>query len=851
MWLTNTDKEVERFHPVCIEAFEGALQKLHLENIYEVQHHRHVGTIEMDVVVANKATNKILCVVEVKRTVAAVNSTRYQFQAMSYVQSMRDAELESKYYILTNLESSCLFKYDQGRPNVYEQIIEPGITMTHRFHEVDKTTFMADLTAHYAHLLTTIINDSGRYLLTFKSFVDEIQDRKDSKSEWNKTLAGLFYEYIRGSFSKINRKGLRTISKLSNKVDLVCREALKINFSDIFSQSSDTDDRNIHTSKVLLNQLYELGRTYVDADELANIMHRVISERHRHEGEVPTDTELANAIMWIVKSVTGELGANEKIMDPAAGSGSLICASLNVFNNITPSQIVANDINDKLLQLLSLRIGLKFASTVEKNNTASITGMNIADMPASNFDNVRIIVMNPPYLSAVGVNCTERKSELYQRIRSAKKSEPTTIGGQMPLEGPFVELVSALAKEDTIIATIIPNTHLTTRGDASVAIRRMLLDDFGLQMIFTYPQENLFEDVAQNTSVLIGIKGSHPENIRYLYSNEILSEIDTVSIKEALNSNFSRSGLENINQQFEGALIPVKELQDTIASGWHIGNMTRESAQNFIKYNLNTAKCLATLKGSEYSYLRGKVGNSGCTKLLFLKPDSTLTIKDSLKGHTAPGVNNAKYKDLFIGDGDSLFVNVAGMDDSEIENLVKEIMQSENSKGKKQRQDNKSMQEYIKTLKMESGHISPADCVLLPRMIRSNGRVFITEKPTYVSTNFFVIQADKERARLLASWFASVFYQLECEAYGNNRKGLRKLEKEDYETLHVPITNQLTNEQRAIITATPINEFINLRQPRLREIDMAWARILFGERAEEFAEEALSQLAVLVADREK
>ena len=47
----------------------------------------------------------------------------------------------------------------------------------------------------------------------------------------------------------------------------------------------------------------------------------------------------------------------------------------------------------------------------------------------------------------------------------------------MPLEGPFIELVSTLAKEGTIIAAIIPNTHLTTKGNASRAIRTMLLND--------------------------------------------------------------------------------------------------------------------------------------------------------------------------------------------------------------------------------------------------------------------------------------------------------------------------------------------------------------------------------------
>ena len=514
MWIQNTDKEVECFHPVCKQALEAALGKLNLTDFYEVQHHRPVGTIEMDLVIANRKTQKILCVVEVKRTVAAVNSTRCQYQAMSYVQSLRDAEVESRYYMLTNLESSCLFKFDPKRPNVYEQIIHPGIILNHRFAEVCQQQFLDDLINQYANYISAIISDNGQYLLSFQQFANEIQYKLNTDLEWKKTLVGLFYEYIRGSFTKVGRTGMKTIAQLSGKADLICQNGAQINFADIFSLPKlKPDERNINADKSLLNQLFELGRTYVDADELANVMHKVVSEKHKHEGEVSTDTELATIMLWLVRCLYGELGEGEKIMDPAAGSGSLLCAGVSVFNNIQPSQIVANDINNKFLQLLSLRIGLKFANTIEKNNTAQISARNIADLPKSDFDNVKIIVLNPPYLSSTGLHCSERKNELFQRIKQLKGTAPVTDSGQMPLEGPFVELVSALAEEDTLIAVILPNSHFTTKGEASKAIRTMLLEDFGLQLIFNYPQEHLFDEVAQNTSIVIGRKGTRTDNI--------------------------------------------------------------------------------------------------------------------------------------------------------------------------------------------------------------------------------------------------------------------------------------------------------------------------------------------------
>ena len=855
MWIKNTDKEVECFHPVCKEALEGALKQLHLDKDYEVQHHRYVGTIEMDLVIACKETNKILCVVEVKRTIAAVNSTRYQYQAMSYVQSLRDNELESRYYLLTNLESSCLFKFDKNRPNVYEQIIEPGFSLNHKFADVSKAEFMVDLTKQYASFISIVKNDSGKYMLSFKQFADEIYDKLDKDIEWKKALVALFYEYIRGSFTKINRNELRTISQLSNKVDLICREGLNVNFKDIFTLTEiESKQRNVETSRTLLQQLFDLGKTYVDADELASVMHKVVSEKHKHEGEVPTDTDLATLMLWLVKCITGELKEGEKIMDPASGSGSILCAAANVYEHIQPSQLIANDINGRLLQLLSLRIGLKFASTIGKENTAQITSFNIADLPVRDFEHVKAIVMNPPYLAATGVNCVSRKAELYRRIRLLKGCDPTTISGQMPLEGPFVELVSTLAKEGTVIAAILPNTHFTTKGDASRAIRTMLLNDFGLQLIFNYPQESLFEGVTQNTSIAIGVKGTKANSVLYLYSNEIVSEIDASTISEILKSKFSIEELANINNQFEGCLMSKEKLEQMIDDGWQIGNMTKRDAQNFVQTNIATSRLLTTLSDSEFNdYQRGKIGNEGCTDLLYLNAKNPFLTKarKQMKGHLAAGLNNAKFDKLALGAGESVFFNVDGMTDRQIRKVVDMFIEEENAKNKKQRRDKKSPEDYVSILKKESGRVSPAHSVMLPRMIRSNGRVFVSDRPTFVSTNFFVIEADEMGAKILASWFSTIFYQLECEAYGNNRKGLRKLEKEDYEPLHVPVTSELSEEEKQRIVSTPINEFINLRSPQVRDVDRVWAEILFGEDADELIEEVLTLVPILVADREK
>ena len=124
--LHYSDSEVNVFHPICQNALDRALSNLGLNNQYRAVHHQTTGSLEMDFVIENTTTGKYFCVIEVKRTPSAVNSTRYQFQAMSYVQN--NAGLTEKpFYILTNLEVAYSFRYDSLRPKPFLQILEPGL----------------------------------------------------------------------------------------------------------------------------------------------------------------------------------------------------------------------------------------------------------------------------------------------------------------------------------------------------------------------------------------------------------------------------------------------------------------------------------------------------------------------------------------------------------------------------------------------------------------------------------------------------------------------------------------------------------------------------------------------------
>lgn len=128
------------------------------------------------------------------------------------------------------------------------------------------------------------------------------------------------------------------------------------------------------------------------------------------------------------------LEENEVLCDPAVGSGNLISSALNIFS-LSPKQILVNDWNKKLLELLSLRLGLSYAEIISPSNTVQIFNNNIADLDKDFFEKVKIILMNPPFVA--GINCIERKRILYQKIYELSEKEAITKVGQAPFESVF------------------------------------------------------------------------------------------------------------------------------------------------------------------------------------------------------------------------------------------------------------------------------------------------------------------------------------------------------------------------------------------------------------------------------
>lgn len=838
MWISYNSSEVNEFHPICERCLNNALHIIGKQAEYQVLHHQYTGSLEMDYVVKNIATGKYLCVIEVKRTPSDVNSARYQYQAMSYVQ-MNAHMSEKPFYILTNLEYSYVFRYDSARSRVFQQMLSPGLIHTGDFHINNQADFENNLSQEYAQQLNNFINDTYSYLLTLQQFEEHMRNITTNNRNWKSSLAVLLYEYIRGSFTAVGRTDLPyDVSHYHNNVQRICTEAARINFKEIFDCPPAEYEPTTNIATDILSNLFDFGRQNISGDAIAGILHEIASTGMEHQGEVPTDLELARAMSIIAKSISGDIPINKHICDPAAGSGNLLSSAIEIYN-LNPTQIKANDINLKLLELLSLRIGLTYPSVIRRNNTAQISANNITNIDCSYFESVSVVVMNPPFVA--GINCVSRKTPFFNRIKEISGTNAITNVGQMNLEGAFIELVSTLISEDTVIACVLPKTHLTARGTEAVAIRQMLLQKFNLCAIFNYPEDGLFENVTKGTCVVFGKKGNTTSDVHILNCSLPVSDINLHQLSVTVANNVTSEAFTTVATGIDAISIPQGQLLADINNGWRKTSRELLDSINFIATNLTPStklRLLSNVPSDEVKRKRGTAGNNGGSDLIFLNRDGNLFAQYSNLA-TKIAMRNAKLNQLFVDDGDCAFLNISVIDDALLQTITENFATLPTRSGQQQRAT-KTAQQLEDILRRESQNEFPENSLLVPRAIRTTGKVYLSRQEIIVSTNFAVLSFNSyENAAISASWMSTIFYQLICEVNGKQQEGMRKMEVRDIETTLIPIFTELTNNEKSEILAQIADiEFLSLNTSVVRDVDLLWGRILFGNASEEKANEA-------------
>jgi type I restriction-modification system DNA methylase subunit len=847
MWINYSDSEVNVFHPICEKAIRNALVALKLDREYEVLHHEHTGTLEMDFVIRNIATKKYFCVIEVKRTPADVQSARFQYQAMSYVQ-MNEPNNEAPFYLLTNLECLYAFRYDPARPRVVQQILQPGMVKVSNFSDSAESVFIEKLSQVFSRLMASFIKGEYAYTLTLDQFEQYMAASLNDDKKWKSSLAMLLYQYIRGSLLSVGRKDLADISVFRNNIMRICEEAARVNFSGIFSFSDRLFNVSEAVDKRLLDDLLNLGQTNISGEIIADVLHQIVSHNREHIGEVPTDPELARLLAVVAKSISGPLGKADCICDPASGSGNLISSAIDIYN-IQPKQVKANDSNNKLIELLSLRLGLKFPKEICLTNSSKITVMDMLDLPSDYFDNVKAILLNPPFVA--GINCVDRKNKFFQRIYELTQTSPITNIGQMDLSSVFLEALISICKPGTTIAAIFPITPLVSRGREAVATRKFLLEKFGLQAIVHYPREGLFEGVVKGTCIIVGKSRCEADEIKFISSYGTVSNIDLNEFQRAIGRNMTDS-YEPIMSGIIGMSKTKEAMNECVNDGWREVSQAFIDAIKFKKLALAQSPHLITLlsaKDAERLVIkRGPAGNSGASDLIFIDKKSELYKQNNTCFDI--GLRNADVNSLDISQGDSGFLNINKVGEAQLNTLIESFLNMPNKTGK-QPKNTKTQDELITILRTEAKKIFKGNSVFIPRLIRGIGKTFYSFVPLYLSTNFVGVECNSNTEMLvLASWTNTIFYQLDCEINAKNQEGVRKLEVADVGKTLIPKCETLTAAQVDYIIAN-IDQLssVNLNRPQVTNNDRIWAIILFGDKANDAVEHVRRLLEFIANER--
>ena len=853
-WMDYSKEEVRVFHPLCEKGLTGALDNLGLVGTYEVLHHQMTGSLEMDFVIANRHTKKYLCVVEVKRTPSAVNSMRYQYQAASYVENSY-TQMEHPFYLLTNLEYTYAFRYDGSRKGVASQILKPGLVKSASFKKTaSETEFLSFLIPHFEGFIRAFAANDYDYLCTLERFEKHMESVAGDRRQWKSSLAVLLYEYIRGAFDGATR-GLRWRPAVAyrNDVQLLCREGTKVDFDGIFSYDDIHYMKKYPLPPDFLAELYELGRQNISGESIADVLHLAASKGHEHDGEVPTDSELADIVAVLAKIAWGEDKLSGTICDPAAGSGNLLSSASRVFD-IEPGQLMANDINEKLLELLTLRCGLTFPQTICRGNSPLVTALNAANLPEDYFDPVQIIVMNPPYLS--GIYSVEQKKPLFERIKKATGEDSRLLCGQAGLECVFVELICALVKPGTVCACVLPKTHLTARGPEAVAFRKLLLESFGLEYVFDYPRVGIFEEVIKDTCVIVGHLGRSSRQVNFISSTLKIADIDSHVFERSVRDIQNYVNFEPLMYGVEARTASFSELMETAGDGWKLVSREYEDVTGFITESFGANPLLCRLGDTDDfkdRFKRGKCNNEGAKELLYIDlNDALYTEVIGVLGELAPGMVNADASNrrMDVGTGYCHFLKTDDMSPSAVDAVI-ETYAKYQREGGKQKKNIKTRQQLAALLKKEQGYAFSPWQVLIPRAIRRHAQIYYTSRETYVSTNFFCLDMKNERdAIVTATWMSTVFYQLLCEFYQKDQEGARKMERQQLADTYVPRVEGFSAAAvDALIKLLPDIRFLDFNEIQIRPVDELWARILWGDAAEHVLDEAYLYLCLMAGKR--
>lgn len=854
---TYSSPENSHFHPV----FESVLNEIIIERKltvkYEVLKQHHSATGPIDLVLFNKITKKVTLPIEIKRNQSSVRGIGRR-QSRDYWVNL-GVQCETPFYCVSNLELTELFRNDSSRPKtIAQKIIQnspiPGILGT-----TAEGVFYKKLKVCLNELLDTILLKIGfKYASGLYEFQTKIQSLHSNYDAWHKFFMPTCFEYVRGAANEITN--LRTTTKNWKDASFyhatpnrLSELGLKVNFEQVFKYPVPSTEDIESFNNCILQEANSSGKALSNGDDIAELVYEVLAPTS--PGIVETDFELASLLAVVAKDALGsELNKDEVVFDPGSGSGRLLSVlPLVAFPSIAPKQVYANEKEKFFSEALSMRLGLTFASVLTPTNTPKITISPIENINKEDLKKVKVVVMNPPFIS--GILASELKHSFAKRIKEISGNDSITNNGQIALEALFLELVLNLVQTEVVIATIFPIQHLFRLSSEVKKLREFLVKDFGLTHIVIHPMSGLFENVIKQTVILVGKKSNKAKTIKLVEVEKKVSELDLAQLLKEL-----KIGNPKLNQGVVIRSIQTAELLSSAKDGWKNIFGTSISADKFIYKYMKNFDVVADLKKN---LRRGTIGNCGNTKLTVFDPvvptyPSVVKLipNDWLRPvlNTTEGLmrllTQANAPEMSFLPPKTAYVN--GTNENKIlKIIVQEYIKVLAPATGIQPRETKALATIINDLKKDQKDFG-AGWVLLQRASRVKGEVSMLESEgILLSTNVPMIKfAAKEERQLFASWLLSVFGQLQFERYSISQEGMRKMEIGSIKKIKFPVFSDIPKHIKdELINILPSEIALQFKKVLQRRTDILWANVLNHSSPNDCLNEAFEIFGNLVDER--
>jgi len=856
------DDEVRVFHPFFEEALNQTLSDMGLDNELEVIHHWSTKGFSgiIDFAICNKKSKKVLLPIEVKKTVVDLKALGRR-QARGYLGALGMFR-GSDYYLATNLEHIELFRDTPNRVLTMAQLLNLSESYVGDLKTSDLEIFIESLQKSLKQALEVVRgNDGSDYASNISGLLHALETSVEDLDSWHQAQTFYSFDYIRGALSLDNffKKNVDEWKPADSFVNLPSEMkdlVANIDFDLLFEKLPRGRFNNDEISQIAAGA-FEAGQSGDFAEDLAGVVNEIAYSVKGIPGVVETTPNLADLLVAQLSMILGpEIDSNLRVFEPGCGSGNLIVALKKFYKNLTANQIFGVEKQELFREVLSLRIGLYFTSSLRNGERPDLSIRPLESVEANECKDVGLVIMNPPFIR--GIDCVKERKNIADLIFNISKSKSMLTGEQLGYECGYLELLLNLVPDHTVVACIFPKNALL-RPD-SAELREYLVNYFGLKQIVLYKDNNLFGSVQKSTVILIGRKGTREERVDVF---NYKTDLENIDFQRFIDQTGRNQYVQTLSSRID---ISADDLLDSVDAGWKALITGDESNYELcLNQILNCSKFSSI--GKKHKLIRGTIGNKGASEFLFNPkiPSENSQSDKPEKWHNIPSdwilpaVKNSDSapREITKKFGESAIHfpknhRVQDTNNSIFENYLhssRETTKPKSNSGS-QRKVEKSSQDLLKILAVSRPIHGPV--VLIPRGQRASAQIsFSSENELMVSTNFFIAECKtRSEAIILTSWLLTIFGQLQLEHSGIDQEGMRKLEKFQIESCLVPqdinFTDHELEELEKVLLETDPLQFKAIAP---REIDEFWARKLSPENWKDLIASTEDTLQVMCNQR--